>query len=429
MAHNDWTRSIEVERLQEDDEIVRAVREESGVDLTRALREDDVARVRDALFRAAEAHVPDNPAKVDAIVREILGQMTGYGPLEPLFKGPGAEDITEIQISPQREGPPKIYIVRFGNEEPYPEALFPHSAVLQDWVRKTVDDLGVTWTEQNPISDFWMPDGSRVNAIGLGVSPFGNEHTAVTIRKSPIMVRPVPVEVMLDNGTLTEDMAQFIEFGVINGRRNMVVVGATDSGKSALLRSFGTFIDPHDHTAIVETSFELYLPHLQNAVNLVEVHKSGKTVVSAADIARALLRQNIRRALFGEIRSAEIVPAFTIMQSIAGGCHTTVHAEDRYVLAYRVQTAFGEAGRQISIAEAEQALRVTFQVVIFVGKDRTGQRRIMDIYELSPEQEDYRPLWTLDRSTFKHEAVGKVSRRFMDAVTFAGGDVPKVVQP
>ncbi len=329
---------------------------------------------------------------------------------------------------PKRGGPPTIHVVRMGREEMLQEALFKDDAEVQDWIRKVADDIGVDWTEQNPIADLWLPDGSRINAVGHGVSPFGSTATVVTIRKSPVTVKPVPMERMVELETLTDEIADFLVNAGVRGRLNMAFVGATDTGKTTFMRSCAKHIDARDHTAIVETSFELYLSHLTNCANFVEVHRSGEAIVDSALISRALLRQNFRRAIYGEIRGAEIVPAFDEMQSIAGGCMTSFHALDLHAFKHRVRTAFQDAGQSLRPDEVDETIRATFRVVVVLGKDREDKRRVLDVYEVHPE-EGFRSLFTLDRQSLEHKRVQPVSRSLADAIVFAGGELREDMKP
>jgi len=260
------------------------------------------------------------------------------------------------------------------------------------------------------------------------VNPFSHDATIVTIRKSPALVEPIPLARMVELETLTEEMADLLISSGIRGRRNILWAGPTDSGKTSLLRACAQEIDPRDHVAVVETSWEVYLPHLPNAVNFVEKHSAGRVIASSADIGKALLRQNFKRAVYGEIRFAEIQPAVDQMQSVAGGCLTTMHAWSPYTLNQRVVTCYGYAGRALSLEEARATVCGTFDLVVFSAKDKDGRRRITEIYETHEEQ-GYRPLYRLDVESGQHERVGKVSPDFMKAVHFAGGEVPMGLRP
>lgn len=421
-----WRTLLDQASVEQDESIIEEILSEVDLPLGGLPSDAEIEEMRPALQVAVAKHVSEG--RVEDIVRRIVQQLRGYGPLEPLFTGPDAKQITEIQITPVRGKPPRIFVVREGREDEWPEPLFMTDGELRDWVRKTSDNLDILWNEQNPVEDLWLDDGSRINAIGHGVNPFSREATAVTIRKSPVFVEPPTLERMVELGTLTDEMSDLLVESGIKGRLNLIFSGPTDSGKTTNMRVLAQKIDPRDHTAIVETSWEIYLPNLENCMNLVEVRKGGKVIVSSADLSRALLRHNLRRAIYGEIRGAEIQPAFDEMQSISGGCFTSFHAEDFPSLAERVVTCFAYAGRQLTLEEAKRTLFSTFRLVVFAAKCRDGQRRITEIAELHPEH-GYRPIWTIDPETLTHHQAGKVSQEFVDRVTFAGGKVPEGVRP
>ncbi len=386
------------------------------------MTDGEIEEIAPVLRAAIERQVPDNPGHVSEILRDLMQQMRGYGPLEPLFLGAGSREITEIQVTPVRGGAPRIFVVRHGREEPWPEAFFGTDREVHDWVRKTADSLGVTWNEQHPIVDLWLDDGSRINAVGFGVNPFSRDATIVTIRKSPAFVDPVPMSRMIELNSLNEEMSDLLIKAGIKGCRNMLFCGPTDSAKTSLLRACAQFIDPGDHVAVVETSWEVYLPHLPNAVNFVEVRRAGRDVVTSADIGKALLRQNFRRAVYGEIRYAEIQPAFDEMQSVGGGCLTTMHAWSTFSLIQRVITLFSYAGRALTVEEAQNTICGTFDLVVFMDKDKDKRRRVTEIYE-AHERDGFRLLYELDVETDTYVRVNKVSPEFVKRVRFAGGEV------
>ena len=427
IAH-DWATELEVSQVQQNERIMADVLSKVDVRFDHPMTDGEIEEITPILRAAIERQIPDDPAHVSEVLRGLVQQMRGYGPLEPLFLGEDARDITEIQITPVREGAPRVFVVRHGQEEPWPSQIFSTDSEVHNWVRRVADTLGITWNEQHPIADLWLDDGSRINAVGFKVNPFSAKATIVTIRKSPAFVAPVPMERMVELNSLDQEMADLLVLAVVKGRRNALFCGPTDSAKTSMMRALAQFIDPADHVAVVETSWEVYLPHLPNAVNFVEVRNAGQDVVTAADIGKALLRQNFKRAIFGEVRGAEIQPAFDEMQSVAGGCFTTIHAWSIHSLIERVVTTFGYARRTVTAEEAKSIICTTFDIVVFMDKDKDKRRRVTAIYE-AHESEGFRLLYELDIETDSYVRRNKLSPEFVKRVRFAGGEIPEGLMP
>ncbi|MBC7105319.1 MAG: CpaF family protein [Firmicutes bacterium] len=322
------------------------------------------------------------PEEVDEIVSAIAAQASGYGPLAEFF-APEAAEITEVLVNPTRDGP-KVWYGRHGRSWPAQKRYFADDDEVREWARKVCEDAGRPFTADTPIVDAWLRDGSRINVIGFKASPLG---TAVTIRKSPLTRPAMPLEKLVENGMMPRFVAEWLVDLLVRGHANLGVFGRTDSGKTTLLRALGAHIDPRDRTFIAETSFELFIPELQNAVNLVEVSYGGETVVDMSALCETMNRSNPDRAIVGEIRGKEIVAASQMATSTSGGFWTTGHAGNVHSLRSRIWGMFFRGGVTLPETFLDEIIASMFQFLIFVDKEELTEERkrtLMSVVEVVP---------------------------------------------
>lgn len=345
--------------------------------------------------------------EIDSVVSAILGQATGYGPLLEFFL-PGAEDITEIFINPSPDGP-KIFFSKHGRPWAAEKVYYQNNEEVLKHLQKLCDDSGRPLTMSEPIQDAWLKDGTRIAAIAFSVTPFG---PAATFRKSPVTRPPMPLERLVEFGMLPEFAAQLLVDLLVQGHTNMGVFGRTDSGKTTFLRALGLHIDPMERVFIAETSFELYLPHLKNVVNLVEVSVGDKVIVDMGALVRTMNRNNPDRAIVGEVRGKEIVAASRMAASTSGGFWTTGHAGDVNALRTALKGMYREAKIELSRQDLDEEIAAMFHFLIFVDKETVTEERkrtLMEIVEVSPE--GYRTVIRFDAQEFA--ASGGKTRRWI----------------
>lgn len=345
------------------------------------------------------------PGEVDEIVSQIMGQATGYGVLQEFFL-PGAEEITEVFVNPSPEGP-KVFYGKHGKSWPAGKRYFKNNEEVLRYCQKICEDAGRPFTEDAPIVDAWLRDGSRLAAMGFKVSPLG---VAMTIRKSPTTRPPMSLDKLVEYETLPPFAADLLVDVVVKGHANVGVFGRTDSGKSTFLRSLGLFIDPEERVFIAETSFEMYMPHLPNCINLVEVVYGDKTLVDMTQLCKTMNRNNPDRAIVGEIRSKEIIAASQIASSTSGGFWTTGHAGDVNDLRTRLFGMFLDGGVQLPRNFLDEIIASMFHFVIFMDKEtktKDRKRTLMSIVEVTPD--GYRTIIKFDKDEFA-ATDGKVRR-------------------
>lgn len=345
--------------------------------------------------------------EIDSIVSSILGQATGYGPLLEFFL-PGAEDITEIFVNPSPDGPKVFYSSR-GRPWAANKAYYQNNEeeVLKH-LQKLCDDSGRPLTMSEPIQDAWLKDGTRIAAMAFGVTPFG---PAATFRKSPVTRPPMPLEKLVEFGMLPEFAARLLVDLLVQGHANIGVFGRTDSGKTTFLRALGLHMDPMERVLIAETSFELYLPHLQNVVNMVEVSVGDKVIVDMGALVRTMNRNNPDRAIAGEVRGKELIAASRMAASTSGGFWTTGHAGDVNALRTALKGMYREAKIELSRQDLDEEVAAMFHFLVFLDKETmTDERKrtLMEIVEVSPG--GYRTIIKFDTREFA--ASGGKTRRW-----------------
>lgn len=343
----------------------------------------------------------------EEIISAIMGQVTGYGVVQEFFVGPGSEEITEIFINPSKDGP-RIFYGKHGRCWPAEKRYFKDNEEVLRYCQKICEDVGRPFTEDASIVDAWLADGSRIAVVGFKTSPLG---VSATIRKSPTTRPPMPLERLVEFGMLPQFAADLLVDLLVHGHANIGVFGRTDSGKTTFLRALALFIDALERTFIAETSFEIYLPNLQNVVNLVEVIIGDKIIADMGLLVRTMNRSNPDRAILGEIRGKEIVAASRMASSTSGGFWTTGHAGNINTLRTTLKGMYREAHIELLRKDLDEEISSMFNFLIFLDKEtltKKAQRTLMEIVEVVPGA-GYRTIIRFDAQEFGASR-GKIRR-------------------
>lgn len=405
----DWLEHVERQKARIIDEIASSLfRERPDLFSGGPLKGRSLEEIEAVVRRAVLARNDLMPSEVEDVVKAIVGHATGYGVLQDFFTGPGAEEVTEVFVNPSSDGRPRVFIGKHGKPWYVGNHFFKDNEDALRYCQKICEDAGRPFTEDAPIVDAWLKDGSRLAAIGFKVSPLG---VAFTIRKSPVTRPPMPLERLVELGMLPQFAAEMLVDLLVLGHANLGVFGRTDSGKTTFLRALALHIDPEERVFIAETSFELFLPNLQNCINLVEVVYGDRTIVDMTQLCRTMNRSNPDRALVGEIRSREIVAASQIATSTSGGFWTTGHAGDVNSLRTRLWGMFMDGGVNLPREFLDEVVASMFHFVIFLDKETVTperKRTLMEVVEVVPG-EGYRTIIRFDAQEFAASG-GKVRR-------------------
>ena len=314
-------------------------------------------------------------AQTDRLLQDILDELLGLGPLEPLLKD---ETITDIMINTHAT----VYVERKGKIE-LSDAKFQDTRHLVRIINKIVSAVGRRVDESQPMVDARLADGSRINAI---IPPLAVDGPLVSIRK--FSKSPIKLEKLVEFGSMSPEMAQALH-GIVRTRRNVLISGGTGSGKTTLLNAMSAFIDDFERIITIEDSAELQLQ--QSHVGRLETRPpniEGTGEITQRDLVRNSLRMRPDRIIVGEVRAGEAFDMLQAMNTGHDGSMTTVHANSARDALTRVEQMIGMAGLDIPARSIRQQIAAAVNVVIQVERMDDGRRRVVSISEVVGMEED-----------------------------------------
>lgn len=303
------------------------------------------------------------------LIQQILDEILGFGPITPLLNDP---EVNEVMVN----GPSQIYVERKGKLELVPITFYDDQHVLHI-IEKIVAPLGRRIDESQPMVDARLPDGSRVNAI---IPPLALNGPTLTIRK--FAKDPFKVEDLIHFGTLTHEMALFLEV-CVNSRLNMIVSGGTGSGKTTTLGVLSGYIPEDERIVTIEDAAELQLR--QAHVVTLETRPpniEGKGAITIRDLVRNSLRMRPERIIVGEVRSGEALDMLQAMNTGHDGSLTTGHANTPRDMLSRLETMVLMAGMELPVRAIREQISSAIDVIVQQSRLRDGSRRITHITEV-----------------------------------------------
>jgi pilus assembly protein CpaF len=294
-----------------------------------------------------------------------------------LFFGPVKEylmddDVSEIMIN----GPSQIYIERKGKVIQIP-AKFPNEQALQAAIMNVARSLGRFYDRDNPRLDARLPDGSRVHAC---IPPLARVGSIVAIRK--FRKEKLTIDQLVSYGSLTKEGARLLDVIVKIGR-NLIVSGATSSGKTSVLNVLSALIPEHDRILVLEDASELQLQ--QEHKVCFETRKAdeyGKGEVSIRDLLHSALRLRPDRIVVGEIRSGEALDLLQAMNTGHEGSMSTIHANTPRDSLSRMETCALFSGIEIPLSALREQVGSAIHMVIQTARLHDGTRKITAITEV-----------------------------------------------
>ena len=418
----DWFDQVEREKERIIEEIASQLSKETPLLFSGSMTGQSYAEVEKVVRSAVLSRRDLIPDEADGVVAAIMGQASGYGPLSVFFVGPDAAEITEVMVNPSLDGPLVVY-GKHGHPFKADGIFFKDNEEVKRYCQKICEDVGRPFTEDSPMVDAWLRDGSRIAVQGFKVLPLG---PAFTIRKSPLIRPPLPLSALVANGTMPK-LAADILIALVRGHANLGVFGRTDSGKTAVLRSLGQYIDPIERVIVGETSYELAFPHLQNCINMVEVVYGDREIVTMTRICKSINRSNPDRAIVGEVQGGVFVAASEIAESTSGGFWTTGHAGGLNELRSRMPKMFAQGGLPLAREYVDDQIRSMFHFLIFLDKDSAGKRALMSLVEVA--EDGYRTIVRLDEDEFARAGKRRwvyenaISRTRLSRMAFRGAEI------
>lgn len=309
------------------------------------------------------------------VVEELIHDLTGFGPINPLLLDP---DISEVMVN----GPNQVYVERGGKLE-LSYVQFRDDEHVMNIIEKIVSPIGRRVDESSPMVDARLPDGSRVNVI---IPPLALKGPTITIRK--FSKEPFTIENLIDFGTITRDMAIFLE-ACVKAKLNIFVSGGTGSGKTTTLNVLSSFI-PHDERIVtIEDAAELQLK--QDHVVSLESRPpniEGKGAITIRDLVRNSLRMRPERIVIGEVRGGEALDMLQAMNTGHDGSLATGHSNSPRDMISRLETMVLMAGIELPVKAIREQIAGAVDVIIQQSRLKDGSRKITNITEVQGMEGD-----------------------------------------
>ncbi len=317
----------------------------------------------------AEEKVAVTRAERAALVMDLLNEIVGLGPIEPLLNDP---DVDEVMVN----GPFQIYVERKGKLEIAPQRFRDNNHVMQV-IERIIAPLGRRIDEKSPMVDGRLRDGSRFNAV---IPPLALGGPTMTIRK--FARDPLTMTDLINFGSLSREAAQFLQ-AAVEGRLNIIVSGGTGSGKTTTLNVLSSFIPSTERIVTIEDAAELQL----RQEHIVRLETRPANIEGAGEIAiRDLVRNSLRmrpdRIVIGECRGGEALDMLQAMNTGHDGSLTTAHSNGPRDTVKRLETMVMMAGFDLPVRAIREQISMAVHLVVHQERMRDGKRRITAVTEL-----------------------------------------------
>ena len=359
----------------------------------------DVDRLVSELL--AQEALPLNSAEKVRLTDDLIDELRGFGPLEPLLRDPTVSDIlanTYREVYVERRGVIELTNVRFADND--------H---LLRVIERIVDRVGRRVDESQPMVDARLPDGSRVNAV---VQPVALDGPLLSIRKFSKI--PFNLDKLVEIGSVAPSGASLMA-GMVRARLNLIVSGGTGTGKTTLMNALSHFIGEKERVVTIEDAAELQLQ--QRHVARLETRPpniEGRGEVTQRNLVKNALRMRPDRIIVGEVRAGEAFDMLQAMNTGHDGSITTVHANTPRDALARIEQMIGMAGIDLPPKSMRGQIASAINAVIQIKRFPDGTRRVVSIQEIDGMEGDVITMQEIFR--FEQTGVdsnGKVLGRFM----------------
>jgi pilus assembly protein CpaF len=314
--------------------------------------------------------VPLSFAERERLSREILDEIFGLGPLEPLLKDHTISDILVNRFD-------RVYIERAGKLE-LTLLSFKDNQHLMQIIERIVSRVGRRVDESSPMVDARLPDGSRVNAI---IPPLALDGACLSIRR--FGRDPVTARNMIENHTLTEAMLELLSI-MVKGKLNLLISGGTGAGKTTLLNVLSGYIPNVERIVTIEDAAELQLK--QEHIVRLETRApniEGKGAVRMRQLVINSLRMRPDRIIVGEVRGEEAFDMLQAMNTGHEGSLTTVHANSVRDALARVENMVSMANLNIPERAVRHQIASAIHAVVQIARLSDGTRKVISISEVT----------------------------------------------
>ncbi|EJW12425.1 Type II/IV secretion system ATP hydrolase TadA/VirB11/CpaF, TadA subfamily [Rhodovulum sp. PH10] len=311
-----------------------------------------------------------NTQELADFVTEILDEMTGLGPIEPLLKDASVNDILI-------NGHECVYVERRGILEPT-AVRFKDEAHLLRIINKIVSAVGRRVDESHPLCDARLLDGSRVN---VAVRPVAVDGPLVSIRK--FSKKPLGLDKLVEVGALRPQMAELLA-AMVKARVTTIISGGTGSGKTTMLNALSAFISDKERLITIEDAAELQLqqPHVAR-METRPPNVEGKGEIRQRDLVKNALRMRPERIILGECRGEEAFDMLQAMNTGHEGSMATIHANNPREAISRLEQMIGMAGLPMTITSIRGQIAAAVRIIVQLSRLSDGKRRVMSIAEIT----------------------------------------------
>ena len=318
----------------------------------------------------ASINVPLSGSERERICREVLQEVFGLGPLEPLLQD---QTITDILVNTHRQ----VYIERGGILE-LTNVVFKDATHLRHIIDKIVSNVGRRVDESSPMCDARLDDGSRVNVV---IPPLAIDGPVMSIRR--FGRTPIGVDQLLAYQSLTPPILELLR-AAVRARLNILISGGTGSGKTTLLNVLSSFISDRERIVTIEDSAELQLqqPHVVR-LECRPPNVEGKGAVRQRELVINALRMRPDRIVVGEVRGGEAIDMLQAMNTGHDGSLTTIHANNPRDAIARLETMSMMAEFNLPDKAIRQQIAAAISVIVQIARLSDGSRRITQVSEVT----------------------------------------------
>src|SRR5579872_3311200 len=346
---------------------------------------EKVATVRDERTRAqayaviqdlvANLNTPMSGRERESLALEVLDEVFGLGPLEPLLQDPSINDILV-------NGHKQVYVERAGILEES-NVMFKDNAHLMNIIDKVVSAVGRRVDESSPMVDARLADGSRVNVI---IPPLAIDGPHISIRRFGHI--PITEDDLLKNQTLTKPMLELLR-AAVRARINIVISGGTGAGKTTLLNVLSGYISEKERIVTIEDSAELQLKQ-RHCVRLETrpANIEGTGSIMQRQLVINSLRMRPDRIVVGEVRGEEALDMLQAMNTGHDGSMTTVHANSPRDAIARIETMALMANLNLPEKAVRRQIASAVQLIVQISRFTDGSRRVTHVTEISGMEDD-----------------------------------------
>jgi pilus assembly protein CpaF len=349
----------------------------------------------------AQEASPINSKEKVRLTDDLMDELRGFGPLEPLLRDP---TVSDILVNTYRE----VYIERAGVIN-LSKVRFADNDHLLRVIERIVDRVGRRVDESQPMVDARLPDGSRVNAV---VQPVALDGPLLSIRKFAKI--PFNLDRLVENGSVAQSGAALMA-GMVRARLNMIVSGGTGTGKTTLMNALSHFIGHNERIVTIEDAAELQLQ--QRHVARLETRPpniEGRGEITQRNLVKNALRMRPDRIIVGEVRGGEAFDMLQAMNTGHDGSITTVHANTPRDALARIEQMIGMAGIDLPARSMRAQIASAVNAVIQIKRFPDGTRRVVSIQEIDGMEGEVITMQEIFR--FEQTGIaanGKVQGRFL----------------